>query len=151
MTMLRIFLFHKAYYLKEIHFRPQKKSFSKGYGNGKVCYFLPFLFSSYSSASLIHPHRLKKSPCLLTGQLEVRDHQEGTKVSGSHGFACHQIVFLEHPAGETRWAEAGRSRVNGKAAETRGGGKLICWLRKQAHNCFSKFSTIFQKETVQIH
>lgn len=38
---------------------------------------------------------------------ELRDHQERTKASGSHRYACHQIVFPEHPEGGK--PKAGRS------------------------------------------
>lgn len=81
-TILRIFLFNKSY-LKEMNLWLQKKNFSKGCRNGKVCYFVPFLFSSYSASP--HPPILIEDESLPTDMLtylpwqELRNQQEGNK------------------------------------------------------------------------
>lgn len=65
MAILRIFLFNKAFYLKEVNLYLQKKMFSKGGRNGKGCYFLPLLFSCYSA----FPH-----PPALAGEEPLPNH-----------------------------------------------------------------------------
>lgn len=83
MAILRIFLFNKAFYLKEINLQLQKKIFSKGCRNGKVCYFLPLLFSCYSAFP--HPPTLAEEEPLPNDVLaslpwqELRNQQEGNK------------------------------------------------------------------------
>lgn len=79
------FLFSEAFYSKEMNLWPQKKIHSKGYRNGKVCYFLSSLFSDHSASP--HPHA-QKSPqvtCRLTYLWGALIKQQGrAKASGVH-------------------------------------------------------------------
>lgn len=118
-------------------------------------YAILFPFCSLAiQPSPIHPHLLKKSSCLLTCWLtfpgkSLGINRRGTKASGNHRKAYHQIVFLESPEGGEHWAKAGISQLNGEIAETHRGGKLICQPGKQANNCFlSKFS---KRNSTNVH
>lgn len=115
MAILRIFLFNKASYLKERNVWPQKKIFNKGYRNGKVCYFLLFLFSSYSLTSLTHPPLLKKRPFLLTCWLTSPAKSLGiTRKGQRHQEVTGMLVIKPYVRSLQRWKalSQGRQKLN---------------------------------------
>lgn len=94
----KIFLFSEAFYLKEMNLWPQKKIHSKGYRNGKVCYFLSSLFFDYSASPCPHTHR--RVPKWHAGLPASNEHLTSSRGEQRH-LGCTgthlQILKLEHP------------------------------------------------------
>lgn len=118
----KIFLFCEAFYLKEMNLWPQKKIHSKGYRNGKVCYFLSSLFSDHSASPRPHTHR--RVPKWHAGLPTSEEHLLSSRGEQRH-LGCTethlQTLKLEHPE------EGNPQRHSGKGTS---------WLPSMAFTCF---------------